>query len=131
MEESNTASILLCLGTKPGETDSNSTGIPTNESSEDLRSKLQVSRGNIIDQLRQRVRVEAAQNVKDVKGDDYTLQEDEDILLDDKDLSDHADFDDEGKNLESFSSSWKGGQELHSAGLDPNKSGALTSDDMK
>jgi hypothetical protein len=128
LEESNTASILLCLGTKPRSNNGEPPSIPNPESAEDLQAKLQVSRGNIIDHLRQRVRIEAAQNVKDKA--DVAVDEDEEVL-EDKD-SDNGEFDDETKNLESFSTSWKGGLQVEALLQDPvSGKSAFSSDDIK
>lgn len=117
---------MLCLGTKPGANNGEPPSIPNPDSAEDLQAKLQVSRGNIIDHLRQRVRIEAAQNVKDKA--DTALDEDE--MLEDKD-SDHGEFDDETKNLESFSTSWKGGQQVEALQDPTSGKSALSSDDIK
>lgn len=119
---------MLCLGTKPRSNNGEPPSIPNPESAEDLQAKLQVSRGNIIDHLRQRVRIEAAQNVKDKA--DVTVDEDEEVL-EDKD-SDNGEFDDETKNLESFSTSWKGGLQVEALLQDPvSGKSAFSSDDIK
>lgn len=119
---------MLCLGTKPRSNNGEPPSIPNPESAEDLQAKLQVSRGNIIDHLRQRVRIEAAQNVKDKA--DVAVDEDEEVL-EDKD-SDNGEFDDETKNLESFSTSWKGGQQVEALLQDPvSGKSAFSSDDIK
>jgi len=70
LEESNTANILLCMSVKPesseqigGMTATLAPELPPSESAEDLQAKL--SRGNIIDHLRQKVRAEAAQTQRE------------------------------------------------------------------
>lgn len=72
------------------------------------------------------MRIEAAQNVKDKA--DAAVDEDEEVL-EDKD-SDNGEFDDETKNLESFSTSWKAGQQVEAL-QDPVSGKSFSSDDIK
>jgi hypothetical protein len=59
LEESNTASILMCLGDQTGSGPENGS---FKLESMDEKSELGISKGNIVDQLRQRVRAEAAKS---------------------------------------------------------------------
>lgn len=91
MEESNTANILLCLSVKQdgsnavpsssgaglegSQSEKNGSQMHSSSSMEDLDSdnynsgKVLANKGNIIDQLRQKVRVEAASSLKDKSGE--------------------------------------------------------------
>lgn len=98
----------------------------------DPNNKIPVSRGNIIDQLRQRVRVEAAQTLRDKseasRSRSSSNAQDQDVIpthsgsqdgADELSVQDEAFITSEDeqikKNLQTYAAAWKAGQEI-----DPN-----------
>lgn len=108
MEESNTANILLGLSVKPESMDPASLApeLIASESEEDLQAKI--SKGNIIDHLRQRVRVEAAQTQREKHLGHVSPP----LAVDSQDIDPEHGSGINHSSFESYSSTFKAGQEI-------------------
>jgi len=143
LEESNTANILLCLSVRPesAEEGINIAGLPaelvTSESVEDLQAKI--SKGNIIDHLRQRVRAEAAQQREKQLDHVSSSTESNDMDADQQAIGMYH------PSFQSYTATYKAGQEIdfhameqdanHPAdnfgGVDINLKTGMTTEDIK